>query len=371
MIEKSKVYISYLRSKGPRTNKGSKICGLFDIAGFADFIAQNELTAIKLHVGEAGNDAYVSPVLVRQIVDRIKQAGGRPYLTDTNTLYSGSRHDAVSHLETALAHGFGMEVTGAPFIIADGLHGGNCKEVNVGLTHFDKVHIAGDIVDAGSMIVVSHFKGHEMAGFGGALKNLAMGCAPAIGKKAQHDLCFKVKKEGCIGCRACTLVCPQHAISMDADRKAEIDASLCIGCGECLTVCPKKTIEIAWETEIDPFLERMVEYAYGAVANKKDKVGYITLVVNVTPLCDCVPWSDTPIVPDIGFLSSTDPVAIDQAAYDLVKAAEGMANSALGKALPAGTDKFMHMHDYVDGTKALAYAEKIGMGSRNYELIEL
>ena len=371
MTEKSKVYISYLRSKGPRTNKGAKIRRLFDIAGFADFIAQNELTAIKLHVGEAGNDAYVSPVLVRQIVDRIKQAGGRPYLTDTNTLYSGSRHDAVSHLETALTHGFGMEVTGAPFIIADGLHGGNCKEVNVGLTHFDMVHIAGDIVDAGSMIVVSHFKGHEMAGFGGALKNLAMGCAPAIGKKAQHDLCFKVKKEGCIGCRACTLVCPQHAISMDADSKAEIDASLCIGCGECLTVCPKKTIEIDWETEIDPFLERMVEYAYGAVANKKDKVGYITLVVNVTPLCDCVPWSDTPIVPDIGFLSSTDPVAIDQAAYDLVKAAEGMANSALGKALPAGTDKFMHMHDYVDGTKALAYAEKIGMGSRNYELIEL
>ena len=238
MTEKSKVYISYLRSKGPRTNKGAKIRGLFDIAGFADFIAQNELTAVKLHVGEAGNDAYVQPVLVRQVVDRIKQAGGRPYLTDTNTLYSGSRHDAVSHLETAAAHGFGMEVTGAPFIVADGLHGNNCQEVEVNLQHFSKVHIAGDIVNAGSMIIISHFKGHELAGFGGALKNLAMGCAPAIGKKAQHELCFRVKKEGCVSCGACIRVCPQHAISMDEAKKAQINPEMCIGCGECLTVCP-------------------------------------------------------------------------------------------------------------------------------------
>lgn len=371
MTEKSKVYVSYLRSKGPRSNKGAKVRGLFDIAGFADFIEQNELTAVKIHVGEEGNDAYVSPVLVRQVVDRIKQAGGRAYLTDTNTLYSGSRHDAVSHIETAIAHGFGTEVTGAPFIVADGLHGGNCKDVEVNLKHFDKVHIAGDIVNASSMIVFSHFKGHELAGFGGALKNLAMGCAPAVGKKEQHDLCFKVNKEGCVSCGACIRVCPQHAIAADADKKAEINPEMCIGCGECLTVCPKKTIFIDWETEIDPFLERMVEYAYGAVANKETKVGYITLVVNVTPICDCVPWSDAPIVADIGFLSSTDPVAIDQAAYDLVTAADGLANSALGEAVPAGTDKFMKVHNYVDGTKALAYAEKIGMGSRSYELIEL
>ena len=255
MTEKSKVYVSYLRSKGPRSNKGAKVRGLFDIAGFADFIEQNELTAVKIHVGEEGNDAYVSPVLVRQIVDRIKQAGGRAYLTDTNTLYSGSRHDAVSHIETAIAHGFGTEVTGAPFIVADGLHGGNCKDVEVNLKHFDKVHIAGDIVNASSMIVFSHFKGHELAGFGGALKNLAMGCAPAVGKKEQHDLCFKVNKEGCVSCGACIRVCPQHAIAFDADKKAEINPEMCIGCGECLTVCPKKTIFIDWETEIDPFLE--------------------------------------------------------------------------------------------------------------------
>lgn len=371
MTDKSKVYISYLRSKGPRTNKSAKIRGLFDIAGFADFIGANEPTAVKLHVGEEGNDAYVSPLLVRQLVDRVKQAGGRPYLTDTNTLYSGSRHDAVSHLETVLAHGFGMEVTGAPFIVADGLHGGNTVDVEVNLRHFDKVHIAGDIVGAGSMIVVSHFKGHELAGFGGALKNLAMGCAPAVGKKEQHELCFRVKKEGCVSCGACVRVCPQHAISMDPENKAEINPEMCIGCGECLTVCPKKTIYIDWETEIDPFLERMVEYAYGAVANKKKKVGYVTMLVNVTPICDCVPWSDAPIVADIGFLASTDPVAIDQAAYDLVTAAEGLANSVLGKAVPAGVDKFMSVHDYVDGKKALAYAEKIGMGSRDYDLIEL
>ncbi|HIU64022.1 MAG TPA: DUF362 domain-containing protein [Candidatus Avacidaminococcus intestinavium] len=370
MSKKSKVYISYLRSKSAKTNKAAKIRRLFDLAGFADFLELNELTAVKLHVGEDGNDAYVQPTLVREVVERIRQAGAQPFLTDTNTLYSGSRHDAVKHLQTVLKHGFGSEVTGAPFVVADGLHGNNYRYVDVNLERFKQVAIAGDIIDAGSMIVVSHFKGHEMAGFGGAIKNLAMGCAPAIGKKAQHDLCFKVKQEGCVSCGACLSVCPQHAISFDETHKAHIDEKLCIGCGECLTVCPKKTIQIDWATEIEPFLERMVEYAYGAVANKKEKVGYLTLLVDVTPLCDCVPWSDAPIVADIGFLASLDPVAIDQAAFDLVKAAEGIANSALKESLPAGQDKFLHLHNYVDGTKALAYAEKIGMGSREYELIE-
>lgn len=371
MSEKSKVYVAYLRSKGPRSNKSAKVRNLFDKAGFADFLEQNELTAIKLHVGEDGNDAYLPPILVKQVVERVKLAGAKPFLTDTNTLYSGSRHDAVTHMQTAISHGFGTEVTGAPFIVADGLHGDNVQDIEVNLKHFAQVHIAGDIVAAGSMIVFSHFKGHEMAGFGGAIKNLAMGCAPALGKKDQHAVRFAVKEEGCVSCGACTHVCPQQAIAFNASHKAHIDTTKCIGCGECLTVCPKKTIEIDWAAEIEPFLERMVEYAYGAVANKKGKMGYITMIMNVTPLCDCVPWSDAPLVADIGFLSSTDPVAIDQAAYDLVTAAEGLAASALGEATPSGVDKFMKVHDYVDGTKALAYAESIGMGSRAYELIEI
>lgn len=370
MNEKSKVYISYLRSKNIKSNKAAKIRKLFDLAGFADFMEMKELTAIKLHVGEAGNDAYVQPTLVREVVDRVKQAGAQAFLTDTNTLYSGSRHNAISHVETAIKHGFGVEVTGAPFVVADGLRGNNYRQVEINLPRFKEVAIAGDIIDADSMIVISHFKGHEMAGFGGAIKNLAMGCAPAVGKKAQHDLCFKVNQEGCVSCGACLGVCPQKAISFDNNHKAHIDITLCIGCGECLTVCPKKTIQMEWETEIEPFLERMVEYAYGAVANKKDKVGYLTFLINITPLCDCVPWSDVPIVADIGFLASLDPVAIDQAAFDLVKAAEGHAASALQGSVPAGEDKFLHLHSYVDGTKALAYAEKIGMGSRDYELVE-
>ncbi|MCW2277234.1 DUF362 domain-containing protein [Heliophilum fasciatum] len=366
----SKVYFANFRARKPKHNKIEKIRRLFAMAGFDQMIGQDDLTAIKLHFGERGNDTHINPVLVRPVVEQIKARGGKPFLTDTNTLYSGSRHNSVDHLLTALEHGFGFEVTGAPMIIADGLRSDHVVEVPIGQKHFQSVKMARDIVTADSMIVLSHVKGHEMAGFGGAIKNLAMGCAPAAGKKAQHDAKFVVNPEPCTGCSTCIKVCPEQAITL-TDKKAAIDPARCIGCGECMTVCPVKAIGMDWETELPPFLERMTEYAYGAIKGKEGKVGFINFLTNITPDCDCCSWSDAPIVPDIGFLASADPVAIDKASYDLVNQQAGLRHSLLQCNHDHGEDKFRGVWDYVDGTLQFRYGAQIGMGSLDYELIEI
>jgi uncharacterized Fe-S center protein len=366
----SKVYFFNMRTRGDRGNKVNKIGTLFDRAKFGELIEKDDLTAIKLHFGERGNDGYINPVLVRSVVDRVKARGGKPFLTDTNTLYSGSRHNSVDHLITALEHGFDLTVTGAPLIISDGLRSDNVKEVQIGKKHFASVKLAGDIVTADSMIVMSHFKAHEMAGFGGAIKNLAMGGAPAIGKKEQHACRMIVNRDSCIGCGKCRAVCPEGSISID-EKKAAIATERCIGCGECMTVCPEKAIELDWTSAITPFMERMTEYAYGVAKPHERRMGYMNFLTDITPDCDCCPWSDAPIVPDIGFLASTDPVAIDQASFDLVNAQLGASGSMLEHGLEAGADKFHGLRGFTEPTVQLSYGEEIGLGSRKYELVTL
>ncbi|MEG6521931.1 DUF362 domain-containing protein [Desulfotomaculum sp. 1211_IL3151] len=366
----SKVYFVNLRARTDKTNKISKIRNLFDQAGFNELIQKDDLTAIKLHFGERGSDGFISPLFVRQVVDKIKEKGAKPFLTDTNTLYGGSRHNSVDHLLTALEHGFDYTVTGAPLIIADGLRSDNITEVQIDKKHFKKVKLAKDIVNADSVIVLSHFKGHEMGGFGGAIKNLAMGGAPAIGKKEQHAVKITVDQDKCIGCGECSEVCPEQAITM-SDGKASVADGKCIGCGECLTVCPVKANGINWETDIADFLERMAEYAYGFAKSHEKRIGFINFLINITPDCDCATWSDAPIVPDIGFLASTDPVALDQASYDLVNQQLGFFNSHLTCNHEAGEDKFQGLRPYIDGTIQMRHGEEIGMGSRDYELIIL
>jgi uncharacterized Fe-S center protein len=367
----SKVYFVNLRSRTYEENKISKIRKLFDHAGLNDLIEKDDLTAIKLHFGERGNDGFINPVFVRQVADKIKAKGATPFLTDTNTLYSGSRHNAVEHLITAMEHGFDYTVTGAPLIIADGLRSENFVEIEINKKHFSMVKLARDIVSADSVIVLSHFKGHEMAGFGGAIKNLAMGGAPAVGKKEQHASKMTVNHDKCIGCAQCSAVCPEKASALTDDNKAEIAPDKCIGCGECLTVCPEKAIEMDWQTEIPALLERMTEYAYGVAKTHGEHIGYINFLLNITPDCDCASWSDAPIVPDIGFLASTDPVAIDQASYDLVNKQVGLSASLLSSDCGADLDKFHCLRSHIDGTIQLCYGEEIGLGSRHYELIVL
>ena len=371
----STVYFANLRSRSMRQNKSAKICKLFEMAGFEKLVERNDLTAVKLHFGEQGSDGFLNPIFVRQVVDKIKEAGGKPFLTDTNTLYSGSRHNGIDHLHTAILHGFVPEVVGAPVIIADGLMGNNRKSISLDGKgkYFETAHIAGDIVEADGMIVMTHFKGHEMAGFGGSVKNLAMGCAPASGKKDQHSVRMMVNPEKCVACGQCIQVCPAKAITwgeFEQGKKAQIDRNICIGCGECLTVCPVKAISMDWEGQGEEFLERMSEYAWAAVKDKQGKVGYMNFLINITPDCDCVPWSDVPIVPDIGILASLDPVALDQASYDLVNAQVGREDSHLKCNHKSGEDKFVGL-GRVDGRFQLSHGEILGLGSRKYTLVEV
>ena len=237
--------------------------------------------------------------------------------------------------------------------------------------HFKTVTICEAIAEADAMIVLSHFKGHELAGFGGALKNLAMGCAPAKGKKDQHDLKFVVDEGTCISCGACIKACPVQAISFTTERRARIKPERCIGCGECATVCPVKAIGMDWNTSLKPFTERMVEYALGAVSGKEEHVGYINFLMNITPDCDSAGWSDAPLVPDIGILASKDPVALDSACRDLVNQQPGFKGSLLQGGHAPGEDKFKGAWDYTIGEYQLEAAEKLGLGSREYALVDL
>ena len=367
----SKVYFIDMFAKDSDDRISRKIKRLFNAAELGKTIQKNDLTAIKVHLGEMGNSTFVPPWHVRAIIDQVKEAGGKPFVTDTNTLYRGMRQNAVDHLTVATLHGFTFGTLGAPVIIADGLKGRNQIEVEINQKHFKTVKLAQSIVQADHIIMSSHFKGHLMAGFGGAIKNMAMGGATPEGKKEQHSVRPQLNEEGeCVGCGTCKEHCPADAIFI-VEGKAEFDAELCIGCGECVGRCPEEAIQLNWETEIPDFTERMVEYAYGIWKSHKNKIGFINFVLNVTPECDCFDISQRTIVNDVGILASNDPVALDKACLDLVNQQQGKQNSLLKNHHEIGKDKFTGMHKETRPDLQISYAESIGLGSSEYELIDL
>ena len=364
----AQVFFTNFRTK-PGQSLLTKLEQLMTQAGLLNCVKPKDLVAIKLHFGERGNLAYIRPQYVRRVVEQIKQKGGKPFLTDANTLYVGSRSNAVDHIETAIENGFDYSVVGAPLVIADGLNGKDYVSVPVNLKHFKEVKIGSAAVQADALIAITHFKGHEVTGFGGTLKNLGMGFGSRSGKQQQHsDLLPVVNLERCLGCGKCAKWCPSKAISIDG--KAKIQETICIGCGECTVTCPHKAIDINWKTEQDVLQEKIVEYTAGVLKDKEGKAGFITFVTSVSPLCDCCGWNDVPIVSDIGILASSDPIAIDQAAVDLVNQASGNPLSALG-ARHSESDKFRVLYPHIDWSVQLAYGEKIGLGSRDYELIKI
>jgi len=362
----AKVFFADLRAN-TRRNLFDKLNGLLKAAGLATRFRRGHLVAIKLHFGEKGNAAFIPPVFVRAVVDRVKETGAEPFLTDTNTLYVGARTNSASHLRTAVENGFAYAVVGAPIIIADGLRGENAVKIKINGAHFDQAAVASEIAHADGLVVLTHFKCHEMTGFGGALKNIGMGCAAREGKLAQHSNCAPVvDPEGCTACGECALHCPADAIDIGAS--AVIRDAVCIGCGHCIAACPEAAINVRWDETTSGLQEKMVDYAGAALKGKEGRCVYVNFIQRVSPECDCYGHNDAPIVPDIGILASTDPVAIDQASADLVNAAQGFADSALASGHAPGEDKFRGVHPAVDWNVQLDCAQKLGLGTRRYLL---
>ena len=366
----SKVYYASMRADNKNENLVNKLSRLFNKAGFGEFLEEEDLCAVKLHFGEAGNNAFIRPMFVRRIVEEIKSEAAKAFLTDANTLYSGSRANAVDHLNTAIANGFSYATVLAPLVIADGLNGKNFIEVEIEGEHFQEVKLGAEAVQADALISLAHFKGHELTGFGGAMKNVGMGLGSRSGKQMMHaNVDPEVMAEDCIACGKCARWCAHDAIEIN--QIAEIDYDKCVGCGECIVTCPTDAITLQWDSGPVATQEKLAEFTLGAVQNKADKVGYINFVMDVSPDCDCAGWTDQPIVNDIGILAAKDPVAIDQASADLVNQAEGNKNSALKKNFAAGEDKFRGVHPNVDWEAQLKHGAKIGLGSREYELIKI
>ncbi|MCF2139214.1 MAG: DUF362 domain-containing protein [Candidatus Lokiarchaeota archaeon] len=367
----SKVFFIGLQTKENEDQMRLKIQRLFDHAEFASFLEKGDLTAVKVHFGERGNSTFIPPWFIRAIVKKIRETGANPFITDTNTLYRGKRRNAVDHIQTAILHGFTFATADAPVIIADGLTGKNYVDIPINQKHFKTVKIGADLVHADAVIVSSHFKGHMMAGFGGAIKNIGMGCASVQGKKEQHNVRPHLPEpEKCQGCGICKTHCPADAIEI-IDGKYTVNEELCVGCGDCIRYCPEKALEFNWESDLSDFTEKMTEYAYGFWKIHQNKIGFINFVLNVTPECDCYNLSEIPIVQDIGILASNDPVALDKACYDLVNQQPGNRASRMENNFNPGEDKFLGVHKETKGNIQFLYGEQLGMGTTHYELIEI
>lgn len=366
----SKVYFADMRA-GSKENLFAKISRLMKEAGLAVVVARGDLVAVKVHFGEKGNHAFVRPIFVRRVVDEIKGAGAIPFLTDSSTLYPGERKEAASALACAIENGFAFSVVGAPLIMSDGLRGHTAVDVPIEGELLKKVSIGMEIVEAHALVAVSHFKCHELTGFGGTLKNLGMGCASRTGKMQQHStVAPKVAERFCNGCSVCLQSCAHAAIAI-MEGKAQIDPELCVGCSRCITACLQKAINIQWNESASLVMKKMAEYAKGAIAGKEKKTLYLNFITQVSPACDCYGHADAPIVNDIGICASTDPVALDQACADLVNNARGNEGTALASGHEPGGDKFRGVHPDIDWEVQLEHGEKIGLGTRAYELVKI
>ena len=372
-MEGAKVYFSDLRCR-PGINLLEKLEKLIRTAGIGEIDFAHKLTAIKMHFGEPGNLAFLRPNYAKAVADVVKSLGGVPFLTDCNTLYPGRRKNALEHLDAAYENGFTPLSTGCQVIIGDGLRGNDDVEVSVeGAEHITTAKIGKAVMEADVFISLNHFKGHEQTGFGGALKNIGMGCGSRRGKMEQHaEGKPEIDAGRCVGCRRCATQCAHGAISYGADRKAILDLDRCVGCGRCIAVCNFDAIAAGSDCAMEELSCRMAEYAKAVVAGRPHF--HISLVVDVSPYCDCHSENDVPILPDVGMFASFDPVALDQACADACMRQQPIPGSVLDENLhkPGFCDHHDHFTNttpITDWRVCLAHAEKLGVGARNYELI--
>lgn len=374
-MEKSKVYFTSMKTE-VGVSLLTKLDKLIRKAGMESIDFNEKFTAVKIHFGEPGNLAFLRPNYAKVLVDLIKEKGGKPFLTDCNTLYVGGRKNALDHLESAYINGFSPFSTGCHIIIADGLKGTDEAIVPVEGGEFVKeAKIGQAIMDADVLISLSHFKGHESTGFGGAVKNIGMGCGSRAGKMEQHSSGTPIViQKKCIGCKKCTTVCAHEAIKVE-DKKAYLSEEKCVGCGRCIGVCPTDAIGSKWDEADDILNKKMAEYTW-AVLNDRPHF-HVSLVVDVSPNCDCHSENDVPIVPDVGMFASFDPVALDMACADAVNKQLPMHGSILDINTSGcdhgndGKDHFYMTHPNTDWIVCMEHCSKMGIGTMEYEIVEV
>ncbi len=346
-----------------------KLERLMKKAGFESIDFKDKFVAVKLHFGEPGNLAFLRPNYARTVCDYVKRLGGRPFVTDCNTLYVGGRKNALDHLDSAYANGYNPFATGVHTIIADGIKGLDERLVPVeGGEYVKEAKIGSAIMDADIVISLSHFKGHEMAGFGGAIKNIGMGSGSRAGKMEMHSAGKPhVVTRLCIGCGKCRKICA-HDAPVIKDGKASIDHLKCVGCGRCIGVCPKDAVQPPYDEANDVMNRKMAEYTKAVLHGRPSF--HISLAIDVSPFCDCHAENDIPIVPDVGMFASFDPVAIDKACADAVNAQPAVAGSILEKHGHSHGDHFADVSPDTNWMSALEHAQKLGLGTIEYELVK-
>ena len=374
-MNKSKVYFSNLRTN-PNMTLLQKLERLVKKAGIENIDFSEKFVAIKIHFGEPGNLAYLRPNYSKVIVDLIKSKGGKPFLTDCNTLYVGRRKNALEHMDAAYENGYNPFATGCHVIIADGLKGTDEAFIKVeGGEYVKEAKIGQAIMDADIFISMNHFKGHESTGFGGALKNIGMGCGSRAGKMEMHCSGKPVVKEKrCVSCGACKKMCAHDAISFNEDKKASIDHDKCVGCGRCIGSCNFDAISNPDYCANDILNKKIAEYSK-AVIDGRDNF-HISFVVNVSPNCDCHAENDAAIIPDVGMFASFDPVALDVACADAVNKQPIVQGSVLtdsDHAVHAHEchDHFHFSHPNTNWKVCVEHAQKLGLGSLDYDFIEI
>ena len=329
---------------------------LWDRMKLDAMIEAKHLVAIKQHFGEQGGRNFVPPPVAKAIGQRIRQAGGKPFITDSNTLYNGQRANAVDHLEMARQHGFSHDTLDFPVIIADGLKGESQVTLEGPAKALKHVFIAGAGYMADSAIILTHVTGHLAAGMGAAIKNVAMGFGGRAGKLQQHHAAKPIfKKDKCKVCGRCIKHCPAGAITIK--DTAVLDQDRCIGCGECYAFCPHGAVGFDWSTTSTDLQHKMAEYCLAFHREKAGHVAYLNFITRVTKNCDCM-GGDEPCLPDLGVAGSIDPVAIDAASAALLVQRHGR-------------DVFKDYWPQCDHNTQLEYGQEIGLGTTRYELVQV
>ena len=366
-MEPAKVYFSDLRTDEVSTLE--KLHRLMKAAGFEQIDFKDKYVAIKLHFGEPGNMAYLRPNWARVVCDYVRELGGKPFLTDCNTLYVGGRANALDHLDSAMRNGYSPMTTGAQCIIADGLKGDDYDLVPIrGGKYLRAAKIGRAIMDADVFISLTHFKGHESTGFGGALKNIGMGCGSRAGKMEQHNAGKPhVNQKLCVGCGQCRKICA-HGAPIITDKKCAIDHDKCLGCGRCIAICPKDAIAPDCDEIAEVLNYKIAEYAKAVVDGRPSF--HISIVRDISPDCDCHPENDVPMVPDVGMFASFDPVALDLACVEAVNRQPVLPGSRLAEtADPEDHDHLHAMHPNTCWRAAVEHGKKIGLGTDDYTVI--